>query len=237
MLEYRHPVVGILGGLGPMAGVYFYQMLIEHTPANRDQDHLDVVLSGRASTPDRTAYILNQSREDPFTIMEQDAQNLVRYGATMIAIPCNTAHYFYDRLARSLTVPVLNMVELTVAQAKAQGCTRLGILATSGTVASHTYQRACRAAGLDYALPDEKDQEALMEIIYGQIKPGRKVDLDAFHRIAQGLQDQGCQRAVLGCTELSLIKRDYGLDDFFIDSSEVLARETIRACGKEPIGF
>lgn len=233
----KHPVVGILGGLGPMAGVYFYQMLIEHTPARRDQDHLDVVLSGRATTPDRTAYILNESREDPFTIMEQDAQNLVRYGATMIAIPCNTAHYFYDQLARSLTVPVLNMVELTVAQAKAQGCTKLGILATSGTVASHTYQRACRDAGLDYGLPSQRDQDALMEIIYGQIKPGKPVDLELFRSIAAGLKDQGCQRAVLGCTELSLIKRDYGLDDFFIDSSEVLARETIRACGKDPIGF
>lgn len=233
----KHPVVGILGGLGPMAGVYFYQMLIEHTPARRDQDHLDVVLSGRATTPDRTAYILNESREDPFTIMEQDAQNLVRYGATMIAIPCNTAHYFYDQLARSLTVPVLNMVELTVAQAKAQGCTKLGILATSGTVASCTYQRACRDAGLDYGLPSQRDQDALMEIIYGQIKPGKPVDLELFRSIAAGLKDQGCQRAVLGCTELSLIKRDYGLEDFFIDSSEVLARETIRACGKEPIGF
>ncbi len=220
-----------------MAGVYFYQMLIEHTPARRDQDHLDVVLSGRATTPDRTAYILNESREDPFTIMEQDAQNLVRYGATMIAIPCNTAHYFYDQLARSLTVPVLNMVELTVAQAKAQGCTRRGILAASGTVASCTYPRACRDAGLGYGLPSQRDQDALMEIIYGQIKPGKPVDLELFRSIAAGLKDQGCQRAVLGCTELSLIKRDYGLDDFFIDSSEVLARETIRACGKEPIGF
>lgn len=233
----NHPVVGILGGLGPMAGVYFYQMLIEHTAAQRDQDHIDVVLSGRATTPDRTAYILGQSQEDPFTIMEQDAQNLVRYGATMLAIPCNTAHYFYDRLSRSLTIPVLNMVDLTVAQAKAMGCTKLGILATSGTVDSHTYQRMCRAHDMDYGVPCPNSQARLMEIIYRQIKTGQPVDLEQFYAIGQELKDAGCQRAVLGCTELSLIKRDHGLDDFYIDSSEVLAKQTILACGKQPIGF
>lgn len=233
----QHPVVGILGGLGPMAGVYFYQMLIEHTPAQRDQDHIDVVLSGRATTPDRTAYILGQSDEDPFTIMEQDAHNLVRYGATLIAIPCNTAHYFYDRLSRSLTVPVLNMVEETILAAKGLGCKKLGILATSGTVDSHTYQRMCALHGLEYATPAPAMQKQLMSVIYDDIKPGRPVHMDTFLAVAEDLKAQGCQLAVLGCTELSLIKRDYGLDSFFLDSSEVLAKRSIEACGRTPIGF
>lgn len=232
-----HPVIGILGGLGPMAGVYFYQMLIEHTPARRDQDHIDVVLSGRATTPDRTAYILGQSDEDPFSIMEQDAQNLVRYGATLISIPCNTAHYFYDRLARSLTVPVLNMVEETVLAAKGMGCRKLGILATSGTVDSHTYQRMCALHGVEYATPAPEMQKKLMSIIYDDIKPGKPVHMEEFYAVAEDLKAQGCQLAVLGCTELSLIKRDYGLDRFYLDSSEVLAKRSIEACGRTPIGF
>ena len=114
----KRPVLGILGGLGPAASCYLYQMLIDHTPAVRDQDHIDLVLSSRASTPDRTAFILGKSDEDPFTVMEQDGESLVAYGATVLAIPCNTAHYFYDRLSRSLPVPVLNMVQLTARQAK-----------------------------------------------------------------------------------------------------------------------
>ena len=69
------------------------------------------------------------------------------------------------------------------------------------------------------------------------LKSGKPVDLELFGRIADGLKAQGCQKAVLGCTELSLIKRDYGLDDFFIDSTEVLAKATIEACGKTPVGF
>lgn len=213
-------------------------MLIDHTPASCDQDHIDIVISSRASTPDRTAFIMGESKDDPFAVMEQDGFSLVHYGATVIAIPCNTAHYFYDRLQRSLPVPVLNMIQLTVRTAKAGGCQKLGILATSGTVASCSYQRMCAAEGIGCAVPDEADQATLMNtIIYGQIKSGKPVDLELFGRIADGLKAKGCQKAVLGCTELSLIKRDYGLDDFFIDSTEVLARETILACGKTPVGF
>ena len=130
----KKPVLGILGGLGPAASCYLYQMLIDHTPAGRDQDHIDLVLSSRASTPDRTAFILGKSDEDPFDVMEQDGRSLVAYGATVLAIPCNTAHYFYDRLAAALPVPVLNMPELTVAEAKAAGCRKLGVLATDGTL-------------------------------------------------------------------------------------------------------
>ena len=126
-------VLGILGGLGPAASCYLYQMLIDHTPATCDQDHIDIVISSRASTPDRTAFIMGKSKDDPFAVMEQDGFSLVHYGATVLAIPCNTAHYFYDRLAEALPVPVLNMPRLTVADAKTAGCTKLGILATDVT--------------------------------------------------------------------------------------------------------
>ncbi len=115
-------MLGILGGLGPAASCYLYQMLIDHTPASCDQDHIDIVISSRASTPDRTAFIMGKSKDDPFAVMEQDGFSLVHYGATVLTIACNTAHYFYDRLAEALPVPVLNMPRLTVADAKAAGC-------------------------------------------------------------------------------------------------------------------
>ena len=111
-MQPQKPVLGILGGLGPAASCYLYQMLIDHTPASCDQDHIDIVISSRASTPDRTAFIMGKSKADPFAVMEQDGKNLVRYGATVLAIACNTAHYFYDRLAEALPVPVLNMPRL-----------------------------------------------------------------------------------------------------------------------------
>ena len=81
-----------------MATVYFYELVTRHTKAACDQDHIDIIINSRATTPDRTRFILGQSQDDPFDIMAADAARLVTFGAEMLAIPCNTAHYFYDRL-------------------------------------------------------------------------------------------------------------------------------------------
>ena len=230
-------VLGILGGLGPMATVYFYEMLTRHTQAACDQDHIDVILNSRASTPDRTAYILGRSAENPFDIMAADAERLVAFGADVLAIPCNTAHYFYDRLHATISVPILNMVEQTVREGQRRGCRKVGILATSGTIETGTYARACRAAGLAFAVPDADDQALVMDIIYGDIKHGRPADMDKFRRVARALQKEGCTHMILGCTELSLVKRDEKLDAQYIDSMEVLAKNAIETFGRTPIGF
>lgn len=229
-------VLGILGGLGPMATVYFYEMLTRHTQAACDQDHIDVIINSRATTPDRTAYILGESTDNPFDVMAQDAQRLVTFGADMLAIPCNTAHYFYDRLNESVQIPILNMVEQTVLRAKSE-CDKVGILATTGTVQTRTYQRICEQHGLACAVPDAQKQQAVMDIIYGDIKQGKSADMQAFAEVTNALRADGCTRVILGCTELSLIKRDEGLDGFYIDSMEVLAKCAIEAFGKTPIGF
>ena len=181
-------VLGILGGLGPAASCYLYQMLIDHTPATCDQDHIDIVISSRASTPDRTAFIIGKSKDDPFAVMEQDGFSLVHYGATVLAIPCNTAHYFYDRLAEALPVPVLNMPRLTVADAKAAGCTKLGILATDGTLAAETYQLACQAQGIDWAVPSEEHQQEVYILPLSSVVESFQVNADDVSTVAQGSQ-------------------------------------------------
>lgn len=229
-------VLGILGGLGPMATVYFYEMLTQHTKAARDQDHIDVIINSRATTPDRTSYILGQSNENPFDIMAADAARLVTFGADIIAIPCNTAHYFYDRLNESIEIPILNMVEETVLFAK-ENCEKVGILATSGTIETRTYQRVCDRLNLAYAVPSAEKQADVMDLIYNDIKQGKPADRQKFDAVVEELKAAGCGRVILGCTELSLIKRDEKLGDFYIDSMEVLAKNAILAFGKTPIGF
>ena len=230
-------VLGILGGLGPMATVYFYELLTRHTQAACDQDHIDVIINSRATTPDRTAYILGESRENPFDIMAEDAARLVTFGADVLAIPCNTAHYFYDRLNETIPIPILNMVEETVRTAQRGGCRKLGVLATTGTVQTGTYQRMCAQYGLDCAVPDAAAQQCVMDVIYGGVKQGKRADRNAFETAVRSLRAQGCDRAVLGCTELSLVKRDEGLDAFYLDSMEVLAKSAILAFGKTPVGL
>ena len=96
---------------------------------------------------------------------------------------------------------------------------------------------ACRDIGLEWAAPGEQAQKGIMSIIYDEIKQGKRVDMQLFNAAVDDLHAQGCDMAVLGCTELSLVKRDEHLGPFFIDSTEVLCKHAMRACGVEPVGF
>lgn len=228
---------GIIGGLGPMASVYFYEMITSHTLATCDQDHIDLLISSRATTPDRTAYILGQSSESPLPVMIKEANRLISAGADVIVIPCNTAHYFYDGLCESVSVPVINIMTETVRYCVGKGMKKVGILATEGTVKSGTYEKVCRDLGVEAAYPCESSQRLINEIIYSDIKQGKSADMEKFGRVAYELREQNCDTLILGCTELSLVKRNGHLGRFYTDSLEVLASVTIERCGKTAIGF
>ncbi len=237
MKKEAKTLLGIIGGLGPMATVYFYEMLTSHTRATCDKDHIDIVISSRATTPDRTAFVLGKSSENPLDVMLSEAKKLETYGATLLSIPCNTAHYFYDSIAKSVNIPVINIIHETVSYIKRTGAQKIGVLATEGTIAGGGYEATCKKEGLSYVVPSEAHQAKLMSIIYDEIKQGKPADMDAFYKISDSLRGLGCDKIVLGCTELSLIKKDKELDDLFVDSLEVLAAKTIKECGKEAVGF
>jgi aspartate racemase len=229
--------LGILGGLGPAASVYFYRIITEHTQAARDQDHLDIVLVSGASIPDRTEFILGKSENSPLPSMIDGVRKLTAAGAELIAIPCNTAHYFYDQIEKASPVPVLNIVRETVALAKKAGVRKLGIMATAGTVITGAYQHACLENGISFVIPSERSQETLMDIIYGSIKTAKAPDMEAFRGVCDELYNNGADALVLGCTELSLIPTDDLTQYRFIDSLLVLAARAIRECGKIPCNF
>ncbi len=229
--------LGILGGLGPMATVYFYEMLTEHTLVTRDQDHIDILISSRASTPDRTAFILGQSKENPLPVMVEEANRLVKAGAEVLVLPCNTAHYFYDELSRQTGAPIINIITETVSYCVGRGMKKVGLLATEGTVRSGAYSDKCRAYGLSIEVPTPEGQQIINSIIYDDIKQGREPDANRFFRVADELTARGCETLILGCTELSLLKKSGRLGPRFTDSLAVLADVTIRACGKTPVGL
>lgn len=233
----KRPLLGILGGLGPMASAYFYELICAHTKASCDQDHIDIILSSRASTPDRTAFITGRSIESPLPYMIEDAKRLEVYGADVIVIPCNTAHYFVDEIRANVKVSVPSIIEETCLHLKSCGCKRAGIMATSGTVQSGSYQQQLKACGLKSAIPDEKHQQYLHQLIYEDVKSGQSPDLDKFYAVVDHLIQKGCDRLILGCTELSLINRAVGGDERFCDSLEVLAYTAIKACGSITCGF
>ncbi len=230
--------LGILGGLGPAASVYFYQLITEHTLAKRDCDHLNLVLFSGADIPDRSEFIMGKSDRSPLPLMKEDVRKLVSVGADLIAIPCNTAHYFFDEIQASSPVPVLNIVRETVQLAGRTGAKHIGILATTGTVMAGAYQQAAKEEGLRYSVPSEHEQATLMRIIYDDIKSASMPNFDSFYAIADTLMKKGCDALILGCTELSLIPKDERFDRYpFIDSLFVLARKCISECGKIPYGF
>lgn len=229
--------LGILGGLGPMSGVYFCELLTEHTQADCDRQHLDFLLSSRATTPDRTDFILGRSDADPTPVMIEEVQKLIAAGADRIAIPCNTAHYFYERIAQASTVPVINIIRETVDFCAQNQIKTVGVLATEGTVFSGAYEEECRRAGLGYLTCSPEEQRVISDLIYHQIKKGQAPDTNAFRAVVDALLRRGAEAIILGCTELSLLKKRAGNEPNWIDSLEVLACAAIRLCGKEPMGF
>ena len=229
--------LGVLGGLGPMSSAYFYEMLTAHTKAERDSDHLNILISSRADTPDRTDFILGLSDKNPLPVMNSEVKKLIGAGADIIAIPCNTAHYFYEGISAVADVPVINIIRQTALFCFRSGFKRVGLLATEGTVRSGAYGEIFSKAQIECITPDDEDMKAVTDIIYGKIKKGIMPEKQELSRISDKLFALGCERVILGCTELSLLKREFALGDEFLDSLEVLAYSAIKLCNKEPTGF
>lgn len=224
----KNITVGVLGGLGPMASVYFYEMVVNMTDAKTDQEHVDMIITNRATTPDRTAFIVGSSDEDPSDILIDDAKKLEKYGVDFIVMTCNTAHYFYEKISNAVNIPLINIVEETIKHAKSNNHKKLGILATTGNIKTNLYQSMCEKYDIDYLVLDENRQSKVMEIIYDDIKSGKPANMDKFNSIVNYLKENNCDGVILGCTELSILKSDNNLDgSFYIDSLEILARETI----------
>ena len=235
-MEEKRKLLGIIGGLGPASSAYFYELITEHTLAERDQDHIDIILSSRATTPDRTDYIVGRSADSPLPAMISDARSLEEYGATAIVIPCNTAHYFIDEVRKSVSVPMPSIITETVLHIKKCGYRKAAILATEGTISTGSYQRDLEAHGLSYMVPDEDGKKGLMHLIYGCVKKGVIPDPEELYKITDTMFSSGCDCAILGCTELSLIGKKID-DERFIDSLTVLADCSIKLMGHKTVGL
>lgn len=221
-----------------MATVCFMDMVVSRTRAACDQEHIPMIVLNDTRIPDRTDYILDNTKPDPLPRMIRDAGTLENSGADIIVVPCNTAHYFYDEIAKSVRIPVLNIIEVTVNRARASmpGLKKLGILATRGTIEGGGYKKYCDEVGIEYCVPSEKDQQSVMEIIYDQVKAGKRADIIRLSGVIANMEHEGCDAVVLGCTELSVVNKQYGITSTrpdVIDSMEALALETIEACGGE----
>jgi aspartate racemase len=201
------------------------------TEAEVDQEHIEMLIYSKPSIPDRTEYILGKSEANPVYPMIETGRKLVGMGAEHIVIPCITAHYFHEILSEGIEVPILHAIRETAKYLREQGIRCAGIMATEGTVHSGLFQAGLSECGISYVIPDTENQTAVTDLIYKNVKANKPVEYEKFHRVSQYLRRDGAQVIILGCTELSLIKRDYAIGPGYIDAMEVMAMRSIILSG------
>jgi aspartate racemase len=230
--------LGVVGGVGPAATADFMTKLVRNTPAACDQDHIKVMVEQNPQIPDRTDALLGNG-DDPTLALYATCKTLEEGGANLIAIPCNTAHAFVERIQSALKVPIVNMLTCTADYLRDSFPTlcEVGVLATSGTLDSGVYERSLQTRGFVQVAPAPSAQARLMNAIYGP--RGAKAGYtsgecaDDLAAAVDDLVAQGVQVIVLACTELPLLLRDAvlacpgGRVVRLVDPTEVLARACV----------
>jgi aspartate racemase len=236
----KDKTIGILGGMGPEATKDLFGKIIANTPAEKDQDHLRVVIDSNPKVPDRTAAIL-AGGESPVPAMKAGVAALKRAGADFVVIPCVSAHFFLDELQRDAGLPILSMFEVTAGHIRRHhpDIRTVGMLATSGTIQGGRFREKLAAAGIETLAPEDADQERVMAAIY-EIKGaasgrGRAEIGSEIRNIANRLIKRGAQGIVAGCTEIPLVLKPGDLDVPVFDTLLLLARAAVAAAGQSPV--
>lgn len=225
----KEKVIGILGGMGPEATAELFCRLIKATPAQKDQDHLRVIIDNNPRIPDRTEAIVGRG-PSPLPEMVKTARNLERAGADFIVMPCNTAHYYYEDLKKSVGIPILNMIELTarVINKRFPNVRRVGLIATTGTVKTKVYDQALGRIGIKVISPPADLQNVVMEAIYDDIKAGRIMEgRKIIVNVANHLAERGSDMIICGCTEVSLVLKSGDLPILIIDPLQILSEAAV----------
>jgi aspartate racemase len=230
--------LGVVGGVGPAATVDFLGKLVKNTPAGKDQDHIKVVVEQNPQIPDRTAHLVGEGA-DPTVSLYSTCKRLEAADAALIAIPCNTAHAFVERIQPYLSIPIISMLETTAEHLRGHlaPSAKVGLLATTGTVRSGLYAEAIARVGLDLVVPDAAHQEQVMSAIYGPsgVKAGFTTGpcVSQLQAALVHLVDRGAQAIILGCTELPLVVAACealelgGRKVRVVDPTELLARRCV----------
>ena len=221
-------VVGVIGGMGPDATVDFMSSVIAFTDATQDQDHVRMLVDNNPGVPCRQQALLGDG-EDPGPVMADMARGLEAAGADFLVMPCNTAHAFADAIRDAVSIPLLSILDVTVAAC--QGHAAVGMLATRGCLEAGVYQDAFATTDSELVLPGETEFTELMELIFA-IKAGdRSAGIGKrMQMLAEALVSRGATVVVGGCTEITLVLDDSMLSVPLVSSTDELARATADIC-------
>lgn len=231
-------VVGVLGGMGPLATVDFLHKMLLATPAAHDQDHVPVLACNLPQIPDRTLAYRGQG-PSPLPAMLSNARRLVAGGAGLIVVPCNTAHLWFQDLQQQVALPMLHIVDAALAEVRQLTSSlsppiRVGLLATDATLASglymnrHSAETQDTSAALQWSLPTAVE---MMEHVMPGINAVKSGHLDKgrehLQTAAQALIQRGAQVLVLACTEIPLVLNESLVGLPVVDATAALARAAV----------
>lgn len=216
--------IGVIGGMGPLATAVFYAMLTNGQAIEKEQDYSDIIIYSKPSIADRTAFILGKSETNPLDGLIHAALTLQNAGANFIAMTCVTSHFFLEDLTAETDIPIINLPMEIAKTAAEEGLTKVGLLATDGTLESGILNSAFNNYEIETIIPTPQDQASLMEQIYN-LKQGNYVNPDTFDELEENLYERGAESVVLGCTELSLLTGPVVKDR--IDALKVLAQASL----------
>jgi aspartate racemase len=234
----RRRAVGVIGGLGPAATLDFFARVLAATPAERDQDHLRLIIDDNPWVPDRNAAIAGTGPSAGPALADV-ARGLERAGAEFLVMPCNAAHAFQTDIEAATSLPFVSLIEETVTAAlkAAPGARRAGILGTTGTLQAGLYAKAFGARGVTTVEPQGAALERFMTLIY-LIKRGDAGDAvrDDMRALAGELNAAGAELLVAACTEVPIVLAQADVDLPLVVSTDVLVERTIAfASGAEPL--
>ena len=228
-------VVGVLGGMGPLATIDFMRKVLDATPAARDQDHVPMIVSCVPQIPDRTAAFRGEGGS-PLAAIVACGRRLASAGADLIVMPCNTAHLWFDEVQEQLQRPMLHLVDAALheALALAGAQARVGLLATDATIASGLYinRRLADAPPVQWLLPTagemlEQVMPGIEAVKAGQLAHGQALLAEA----ARALRQRGAAALVLGCTEIPLVLDAAACGLPVVDATAALARLVVARAG------
>lgn len=223
--------IGIIGGMGPLATADLFKKIVMNTKAENDREHIRIFIDNNTNIPDRTDAIL-RGGVSPVRELTNSAVNLEKMGADFLIMPCNTAHYFYDYIRDAVSIPILNMINITCNKIKHRGIGKVALLATDGTIKSRIYSDVFEKSGVKIIYPKENEQPYIMDMIYNGVKAGRyDYDVSNAKKIMEDLLLRGAEILIFGCTEIPVAVEMYKLDYPGIDPTLELAKEAINYSG------
>ena len=221
--------LGVIGGMGPLATVSFYERVVLNTAAKCDNEHIDMVVLSHASMPDRTKCIIENRGGEFLEVIKKDFKILEDIGVEAVAIPCNTSHYFFNEFKKFTGLRIINMIEETILEVKKRGIEKVAVFGTLGTLNSKVYEKYANQHGLLVKEVSPEDKQAVMDIIY-DIKETNCLDGRRFVDILSRYCDDETV-GIIACTELSLL--DIPRDINTIDALDVLVKRSIELSGSK----